>query len=137
MNRELKFIASLNRPMSRNFGEVAYVITGDRCIFSGLTTALETNNSTINLAEHIIVAIAQSESVDPQTLTIFDLQTHLGYGASGKKLGQFEYDHLHFKVKDGVPRVTWWEPVVCPREVMEIFAEQIGPNPIQLRAPKD
>ncbi|MFH1291782.1 MAG: hypothetical protein ABIH87_01110 [bacterium] len=103
------------RGFGRAVGEVLYVIIADRCTFTGVTKT----TSTINVAEHIVEAIARAECMTVEDLKFFDLQTHLGYC---KKPGEFEYDHLKFD--QGICNPSW-EPVECPPEIRQLFADQI------------
>ena len=115
---------------------IIYAILGNQCVF---TQATRGTNSSINLAEHIIAAVAESEQVDPTQLHFYDLQTHLGYGGPGNyhyPPGVFDYDELEFEMRGRVPNVLNWTPVRCPEEIAKLFAPFIGPNPRQRNGPK-
>lgn len=111
---------SLGREGERN-GQVKYLVVDTKVYFSSITM----NPSSINSAEAIMVAIAESEGIKWQEYAFNDIQTHLGYHS--KKPGQFEVDGLEFYPETPVwPHITGWTRVPCPDHVLREFAELIG-----------
>lgn len=135
LDPKVKVLLSLNRRLSDSFGIVVYVRLGNQCVFSGVTTE---TNSTINLAEHIIAAIAESEEVDPSLLHFFDLQTYRGYARGGDRWrpGIFEFSRLVIEMRARMPVVLGWEPVRCSDKIVRLFAPLIGPNSRQRDTPE-
>ena len=129
---------------SREAIRVVYIIYGDgMCIFTAIRSRF--GPSSINAAEDIIQAIASIERIDPLKPRWFDLQTHRMYH---KAPGEFEYDELEL---DGQPagsqpdsrspgdriHVRHWYRDECPPDIIELFAQYIGPNPYQQKHSDD
>lgn len=136
------------------FHKVAYVITGEKCYFSGLERG---NSSTILAAEDVIMAIAQQENVLFTDLRYFDIQTYKGYR---KIPGEYEVNELEFEVSrkpteqeeieliekcldckvvqshgngpktveecEIIPDVRAWGKAFLTVDVLELFKEHIG-----------
>jgi hypothetical protein len=104
---------------------IGYKLYGDRCVFSQLSTGDEVVTSSINLAEAIIMAVCEAESIDLSQTRFFDLQTRLGYPGSPHKSkpGIFEFEEI--RIEEAGLRGGWkaggWMLVKCPDEVVHDF----------------
>lgn len=96
------------------------IFDGYKCVFSGVSG---NGKSTINAAEGIIKAIAETEKVP---LKFYDLQTHKGYDYF--KPGEYSFDLLIITNQND-PEVVRWVPERLFREALEVFKEHIGSNP--------
>lgn len=127
-----------------NFAEgetrLYYAFLGNRCVFTAIANDDHTSTSSINAVERIIHHIAQKEEIDPRKFDFFDLQTHRMYperGGAGCAPGEFMFDQILLPNDprnscDPPWRRTVWHRVDCPPEVVEAFAEHIGPTPFQM-----
>ena len=100
---------------------VAYQRYGKRIIWTGLHNgANNARGSTINFAETIILAIAETEDIDPRKCEFYDLQTHRGY--TSHKPGDFTFNRVLVRWETGasVPTIIGWVDGRC---LLGILAE--------------
>jgi len=100
-------------------GRVMYLIKGRRCIFSG-QSSFEEHTSTHNAAEHVILAIAQAEQIDPKSITFYDLQTEKIHTDLTGKPFRFLQLTLAFP-KGGGFKVESWTEDSCSPEILREF----------------
>lgn len=107
--------ADYNRRHDGKVAQVAYVMSGSFCIYSGCVLGC---GSTINYAEQIRQAIMHQEGRKVFDLALYDLQTSRGYG--GHKPHEYEFERVEF---DRHVRASRWIPTVCPDKVLVWFTE--------------
>lgn len=100
-----------------------YAISGDQCIFSGVTTSPPVT-STINAAEGIMAAIAGEQKRAITSLSFLDLQTHRGYRR--REPGDFALDELVLKFRNGRLADVGWDPRECSPEIQDLFSPYIS-----------
>lgn len=116
--KETKY-ASKAGESRRHGGSVKYILVADQCVFSGISSP-ETAPTTVNVAESVILAIAEAEKINPSQTTFYDLHTHLSF--PHLKPGETEFKKLSIAMTpQGKPRVYSWVHWECPPEVLEIF----------------
>lgn len=104
--------------------QVAYVVVGERCYFSGINA--ETN--TLTFAGDIAQAIADQEEVGIESLCYLDLLTSVRESGFYLKPGEFQLRKVELHPRGGgyfgSNHVDADEP--CPLKVLDLFGEQIG-----------
>lgn len=104
--------------------QVAYVVVGKKCYFSGVNP--ETN--TFSFAGDIAQAIANEEAVEIESLCYFDLITSVRESLFYLKPGEFQLEKVELHSRGGgyfgSNHVDADEP--CPLKVLDLFNEQIG-----------
>jgi hypothetical protein len=108
------------------YNRVAYKVYRWQIIFSGLSDGDRIARcSTINSAENIVLAISDTEGIDPRNYRFYDLQTHRGY--TSHKDGEFTFNRLILRWKQGIrkPAQAHWEEVECLPEILEEWSSYI------------
>jgi hypothetical protein len=94
---------------------------GRRCIFTAVNGR---GVSTVGAAEYIVRAISEIEG---WPLEFYDLQTKKGYSYFDR--GEYLLRRLVIEGGQNNPHVAEWVPVKPSQDILDIFAEHIGPDP--------
>ncbi len=117
MPKETRYADYDDAPESAKVGIVKYAIRDKSCIFTGLTSS-RVSPTTINAAEYVIRAIAETEGLDPRLITFYDLLTRRGYPDQPKP---YEFVRLMIGYQNNQIHVVAWTPVECTPDILKLF----------------